>query len=108
VRIYVPTVASAAKIARIRECGADLAFTGERYADALAASQAWVSTSGALPIHACDQPETLLGQGTVGFELEDQAADLYTLLVVVGGGGLILPDNCAGARGREPSPNSFS
>ncbi|MFN8542276.1 MAG: threonine/serine dehydratase [Thermomicrobiales bacterium] len=87
--IYVPEVASPAKLQRIRDCGANLVVTGERYADALAASEEWRASSGALPIHAYDQAETLLGQGTVGRELEEQAPDLDTLLVAVGGGGLI-------------------
>jgi threonine dehydratase len=88
-RIFVPTVCSAAKMERIRGYGADLVVTGERYADALAASQQWIAESGALPIHAYDQPETLLGQGTVGLELEQQCPELDVLLVAVGGGGLI-------------------
>jgi threonine dehydratase len=88
-RIFVPSVASPAKVARIRECGADLIVTGERYADALAESQRWAMTSGALQVHAYDQAETLLGQGTVGLELEEQVAHLDTLLVAVGGGGLL-------------------
>jgi threonine dehydratase len=88
-RIFVPTVCSPEKIDRIRGYGANLVITGERYADALAASEAWTAESGALRIHAYDQVETLLGQGTVGLELEEQAPDLDTLLVAVGGGGLI-------------------
>jgi threonine dehydratase len=88
-RIFVPTVCSTEKIERIRNYGADLVVTGERYADALAASEAWAAESGALRIHAYDQVETLLGQGTVGLELEEQAPNLDTLLVAVGGGGLI-------------------
>jgi threonine dehydratase len=88
-RIFVPSVASPAKIARIREYGADLVVGGDRYDDALAASREWAARSGALEIHAYDQPETLLGQGTVGLELEAQRADIDTLLVAVGGGGLI-------------------
>ena len=88
-KIFVPTISSPAKLQRIREYGADLVVTGERYADALAACEGWSSQSGALPVHAFDQIETLLGQGTVGRELEEQAADLDTLLVAVGGGGLI-------------------
>lgn len=88
-RIFVPIVASPAKTARIRGYGADLVITGERYADALAASEAWIAQTGAHPVHAYDQPETLLGQGTVGLEFEEQAPDLDTLLVAVGGGGLI-------------------
>jgi len=87
--IFVPKVASPAKIERIRSYGAELVITGERYADALAASEKWTEETGALPIHAYDQIETLLGQGTVGLELEEQAPDLSTLLVAVGGGGLI-------------------
>ena len=88
-KIFVPTIASPAKLQRIREYGADLVVTGELYADALAASEIWSVQSGSLPVHAFDQIETLLGQGTVGRELEEQAADLDTLLVPVGGGGLI-------------------
>lgn len=88
-RIFVPTVCSPEKIERIRSYGADLVMTGERYADALAASEAWAAESGALRIHAYDQVETLLGQGTVGLELEEQAPNLDTQLVAVGGGGLI-------------------
>jgi threonine dehydratase len=88
-RIFVPTVSSPAKIARIRSYGADLVVGGERYADALAASLAWEQESGALPVHAYDQAETLLGQGTLALELAGQTAALDTLLVAVGGGGLI-------------------
>ena len=88
-RIFVPTVASPAKVARIRQCGAELSITGERYADALAACETWIAQSGALSIHAFDQIETMLGTGTLGCELERQAPDLDTVLVAVGGGGLI-------------------
>src|SRR5882762_6149724 len=88
-KIFVPSVASPAKIQQIQAYGADLVIGGERYADALLASEAWISHSGALPIHAFDQVETLLGQATVGLELEQQAPKLDTLLVSVGGGGLI-------------------
>ena len=88
-KIFVPGISSPAKIQRIRDYGADLVVGGERYADALAASEEWVGRSGALMVHAFDQPETLLGQGTVGLELDDQRADIDTLLVAVGGGGLI-------------------
>ncbi|HTY65724.1 MAG TPA: threonine/serine dehydratase [Alphaproteobacteria bacterium] len=88
-KIFLPSISSPAKIARIRGYGADLVVGGERYADALAASEAWVATSGALPVHAFDQVETMLGQGTLALELEQQAPDLDSLLVGVGGGGLI-------------------
>jgi len=88
-KIFVPSVASPAKVECIRDYGADLAIEGDRYADALAASELWVKKTGALPVHAFDQVETLLGQGTLGMELEAQAPDINTLLVSVGGGGLI-------------------
>jgi threonine dehydratase len=88
-RIFVPTISSPNKIRRIREYGADLVVGGDRYADALAASEQWASRSGAMTVHAFDQRETILGQGTVGLELEAQARELDTLLVAVGGGGLI-------------------
>ena len=88
-RIFVPGVASPAKLRRIRDCGAELVIVGDSYAQALEASEVWCAESGALAIHAYDQEETLLGQGTLGLELEAQAPDLDTLLVAVGGGGLI-------------------
>jgi threonine dehydratase len=88
-RIFVPTVSSPAKISRIRDYGADLVVGGDRYADALAASEAWAAVSGALRVHAFDQVHTLLGQATIGLELSQQAPALDTLLVAVGGGGLI-------------------
>ncbi len=80
---------SPAKIARIRDFGADLVVGGESYAEALAASESWRQESGALAVHAFDQAETMLGQGTLAAELEEQAPDLDTVLVAVGGGGLI-------------------
>ena len=88
-RIFVPTVASPAKVDRIRSYGATLVVTGERYADALAASESWAAESGAMPVHAFDQAETILGQATVGLELEAQAPDLDTIITPVGGGGLV-------------------
>ncbi len=87
--IFVPTVASPAKLARIRSFGANLIITGNLYSDALAASEEHLRREGGLPIHAYDSPETLLGQGSVGLEFEQQEPALDTVLVAVGGGGLI-------------------
>ncbi|HME08187.1 MAG TPA: threonine/serine dehydratase [Bryobacteraceae bacterium] len=87
--IFVPSVASSAKIDRIRGYGAKLVIAGDRYADSLAAADAWIAQSGALSIHAYDQEQTLLGQATLGMELEQQDPRIDTLLVAVGGGGLI-------------------
>ncbi|HET7112484.1 MAG TPA: threonine/serine dehydratase [Pyrinomonadaceae bacterium] len=87
--IFVPSVASPAKVDRIRRYGAELVIAGNRYADALEASHEWTERTGALPIHAYEAVETLLGQGTLGMELEEQSPKLDSLLIAVGGGGLI-------------------
>jgi len=91
--IFVPSVAATTKRERIREMGAHLVIAGERYADALTASREFAARSGALEIHAYDQAGTLLGQGTVALEIEQQCSrvggGLDTVLVAVGGGGLI-------------------
>jgi threonine dehydratase len=87
--IFVPTVASKAKIEQIRGYGAHLEIGGDRYDDALKASERWIERTGAAAIHAYDQWETLQGQATLGLELEEQAPELDALLVAVGGGGLI-------------------
>jgi threonine dehydratase len=87
-RIFVPTVSSPAKIERIRQL-ADLVIAGDRYADALAAAEQWIASSGALSVHAYDQRETILGQATLALELAEQAGPTDTVLVPVGGGGLI-------------------
>ena len=87
--IFVPKVTSIAKLDRIRSYGAELVVTGELYADALAASEARITETGALAVHAYDQPHTLLGQGSVGLELEADRPDIDTFLVATGGGGLI-------------------
>lgn len=87
--IFVPSVAAATKQERIRSLNAKLVVAGERYADALEASRRFVAESGAMEIHAYDQVEALLGQATLGLEMEEQVPSLDTLLIAVGGGGLI-------------------
>jgi threonine dehydratase len=88
-KIFVPTISSPAKIARIREAGADLVIIGDSYADALAASEEWRVQSGALAVHAFDDDFTIRGQGTLALELARQAPDVKTVFAAVGGGGLI-------------------
>jgi threonine dehydratase len=102
--IFIPSVASRVKMEQIRSYRASLVIEGERYADALAASERWMASSGAMPVHAFDQPETLMGTGTVGAELEEQAPKLDSLLVAVGGGGLLggIASWYAGRTGGKP------
>jgi threonine dehydratase len=88
-RIFVPRVASLAKQDEIRRFGAQLVVVGEHYADALAECRRFMESSDALEVHAYDQRETLLGQGTIGLELDEQVPRCDTLIVAVGGGGLI-------------------
>ncbi|MER8806295.1 threonine/serine dehydratase [Mesorhizobium australicum] len=87
--IFVPEVSPQAKLDRIRGYGADLVVGGARYAEALAASERFAGQTGALRIHAFNQEETLIGQGTLGLEIESDLPEIDTLLVAVGGGGLI-------------------
>jgi threonine dehydratase len=87
--IFVPDVSSPVKIARIKSYGADARVGGARYADALERCEAFVAQSGALSVHAYDAPETIAGQGSVGLEWQEDAPELDTVLVAVGGGGLI-------------------
>jgi threonine dehydratase len=87
--IFTPSITTAAKAERIRRYGADLVIGGDRYADALAASEIFAKERGMLTIHAFDQPETLIGQGTLGLEIGEDLPEIDTLFVAVGGGGLI-------------------
>lgn len=87
--IFVPEVCSPIKVQRLHEYGAAVTIVGASYAEALLASQARAAQTGALVVHAYDQPEVVAGQGTLGCEFARQAPDLDTVLLAVGGGGLI-------------------
>lgn len=88
-RIFVPEISSPAKVAKIREFGAEAVVKGARYDDALALCRAYQAESGAYGVHAFDAWPTIEGQGTVALEWEEQAGALDTVLVASGGGGLI-------------------
>jgi len=87
--IFVPAACSPVKIERLRSYGAQVTIVGATYADALEASQARAEQTGALVVHAYDQPEVVIGQGTLAREFEQQMPDLDTVLIAVGGGGLL-------------------
>lgn len=87
--IFVPTISSEAKVDRIRSYGAQVVVVGCDYFEALAQSELREKETQGLVVHAFDQWEVITGQGTVGFEFERQAPDLDTVMVSVGGGGLI-------------------
>jgi len=87
--IFVPVTSPRVKIARLEEYGAIVTAEGSYYADAYDASQKRAAETGALVVHAYDQPEVAAGQGTLAMELEQQVGDFTTVRVAVGGGGLI-------------------
>jgi threonine dehydratase len=89
VRIFVPESAPAVKVLAIRERMAEVNLAGVTYAEALAASREAGEEPGALVLHAYDAPGTVAGQGTVGLEVAEQVPDVDTVLVAVGGGGLV-------------------
>ena len=86
--IFVPEISASAKVARIRSYGATVNQEGANYQAALSACEAFAHQTGALAVHAYNAEATLLGQGTLGLELEAQQ-EFDTVLVAVGGGGLI-------------------
>lgn len=88
-KIFVPEISSPAKVARIASYGAEVVQKGANYSEALTLCEAYIAETGAAGVHAYDAEATLEGQGTLARELEDQAPGLDTLLVAVGGGGLI-------------------
>lgn len=87
--IFVPEVCPPVKVQRLRDYGAQVTLVGDSYADSLQASQIRAAETGALVVHAYDQPEVVAGQGTLAYEFAQQEPDLDTVLVAVGGGGLI-------------------
>ncbi|GAA4234745.1 threonine dehydratase [Streptosporangium album] len=87
--IFVPEVSSPVKVAGLRALGAHVTQTGSIYAEAYEASAKRAAKTGALVIHAYDQAEVIAGQGTVGLEVLEQTGGVDTILVAVGGGGLV-------------------
>jgi len=88
-RIYVPEIAGPAKINLIKNLGADLVVVSGAYSNALEQALEYEIDTGAAQIHAFDAPGTVAGQGTVMAEWEDQGLQADTVLIAVGGGGLI-------------------
>jgi threonine dehydratase len=87
--IFVPTISPPNKVEKLKQYGATVNVVGNVYAEALAASKERAAETGALSIHAYDDPRVLAGQGTLGRELEEQVPELDTVFIAIGGGGLI-------------------
>lgn len=88
-RIFVPSISSPAKVARIASYGATIVQDGANYQECLGLCETYAKQSGAMDIHAYNTEVTLNGPGTLARELEEQAPALDTILIAVGGGGLI-------------------
>lgn len=87
--VFLPEVSTAAKRARLAGLGAQVTVEGAVYPEALAACLRRQAQTGALLMHAYDQPEVVAGAGTLGVEIEDEAGLPDRVLVSVGGGGLV-------------------
>ena len=87
--VFVPSTSPPVKADRIRSFGAEVRVIEGYYDDALHASAQRAAETGALVMHAFDQPEVVAGQGTIGLELSEQVPDADTVVVAIGGGGLI-------------------
>ncbi len=88
-RVYVPELAGSEKISLIKRSGADLVVVPGDYSQAFLAAEAYENETGAMQIHAYDRPETVAGQGTLALEWEEQGMKADTIMIAVGGGGLI-------------------
>lgn len=87
--IFVPETIPAIKLARLRQYDAEIRLVGEYYDEAREASELRAAATGALVVHAYDQPEVVAGAGTLARELSEQVREFDTVLVAVGGGGLM-------------------
>jgi len=86
--VFVPEIAAPAKVAALRDHGAEVHQAGAEYSVALAAAEDWSSTRDVTRVHAYDQTEVVTGAGTLAAELDAQCPDLDTIIVACGGGGL--------------------
>lgn len=87
--LFVPDSSPREKIRRLKESGAEVTVVAGVYRDALATSREFAATNGGPLAHAYDQAEVVAGAGTCGLEILDQVSRIDTVLVAVGGGGLI-------------------
>lgn len=89
VRVYLPTSTPASKVEKLERWGAAIVFEGEVWDDANAAAERAAEREGMTYVHPFADPAVMAGQGTVGLEILDQSASVDTVLVSIGGGGLI-------------------
>ncbi|MDQ3940100.1 MAG: threonine ammonia-lyase [Actinomycetota bacterium] len=88
-RVFMPAAASLPKVEATRRYGAEVVLTGKDFGEAFEAAVAFAEEHGSTFVHPFDHPDVIAGQGTVGYEIVEQLADVNTVVVPVGGGGLI-------------------
>jgi threonine dehydratase len=87
--VYMPESTPPQKVFATRDYGAEVVLTGRTFDDAYAAAVEAGKASGALFVHPFDDPLVMAGQGTIGLEVLEEVPDLSTIIVPIGGGGLI-------------------
>ena len=87
--VFMPVNAPLPKVEATRSYGAEVQLTGETFDDAFEASQKWAAENHAVFVHPFDHPDIIAGQGTVGLEIMEQIPEIGTIVVPMGGGGLI-------------------
>ncbi|HWC13503.1 MAG TPA: threonine ammonia-lyase [Actinomycetota bacterium] len=87
--VFMPSAASLPKVEATKRYGAEVVLTGVDFGEAFAAATAHADETGAVFVHPFDHPHVIAGQGTIGLEIVEQLPDVATVVVPVGGGGLI-------------------
>ncbi|MPZ73403.1 MAG: threonine ammonia-lyase [Nitriliruptorales bacterium] len=87
--VFMPVSAPLPKVEATRSYGADVILAGEDFDEAFEASQKWAAEREAVFVHPFDHPDVIAGQGTLGLEILDQVPEAATVVVPMGGGGLI-------------------
>ncbi|MGR3762659.1 threonine ammonia-lyase [Rossellomorea sp. NS-SX7] len=88
-KIFMPKRTPCAKVEATKHYGANIVLEGETYQEAYSAAVKEMKEKGSTFVHAFDDPKVMAGQGTVALEMLQQLSDLDTILVPVGGGGLL-------------------
>ena len=99
--VFMPVSAPLPKVEATRSYGAEVTLVGETFDDAFEASQKWAAENEAVFVHPFDHPDIIAGQGTVGLEILDQVPDVESIVVPMGGGGLI-SGVAAAVKARKP------
>src|SRR5665213_2580563 len=87
--IFMPIGVALPKLSATRDYGADVELSGHVVDETLRAASRFAEETGAVFIHPFDHPDIVAGQGTLGLEILEQQPDVQTIIVPIGGGGLI-------------------